>query len=491
MLFLIKEYTYDTYGNQTQKKVYKTEDGVNTLESTTDYTYDQANQLSTTHQTFEDDGQDDITTGNLYNGNGQRIRLTWNGSLYQKYYYMGSALFFTTDANNLRDSENILSPGGSIVASRRQDSSDANKYYFYHTDIRGSVTNIVGTKENAIYLAQGYNYDNFGKEELKSESSFKNDVTFTGAVSDSMTGLYYMNARHYDPDTGRFLQQDTYKGSAAVPWTQHLYAYTGNNPVNMVDPTGHYTNTASDQYANYRYDFEKKTLVPIVNYSSTAQDPYQGYYGKRNSTISKGKTTVNYDYSNKWYGGSEGATKNTSSLEGAYARAKSLIESMGGDVTKLPHLSQVESIMIYEYEHEVTWLEEKTISTVNSAIAFTMSYKLGVGLNFIAAIRAKSIQYIGPFTTGAIGNVIKEFVDDFLEQTSIPQTKEGSYHNAYVTFKLRASEDVQEYKMFDLTKSVFPDGSVMYKSKDYSVYASYFASNSEIEAGRRRSYGQR
>ncbi|SCJ29114.1 Cell wall-associated polypeptide CWBP200 [uncultured Clostridium sp.] len=214
--------------------------------------------------------------------------MTWNGSLYQKYYYMGSALFFTTDANNLRDSENILSPGGSIVASRRQDSSDANKYYFYHTDIRGSVTNIVGTKENAIYLAQGYNYDNFGKEEaLKSESSFKNDVTFTGAVSDSMTGLYYMNARHYDPDTGRFLQQDTYKGSAAVPWTQHLYVYTGNNPVNMVDPTGHYTNTASDQYANYTYDWSSKTLVPIVNYSNTMTDQYQGDYGRTTSTISK------------------------------------------------------------------------------------------------------------------------------------------------------------------------------------------------------------
>ena len=279
--YLDKEYTYDTYGNQTQKKVYKTEEGVNTLESTTDYTYDQANQLSTTHQTFEDDGQDDITTGNLYNGNGQRIRLTWNGSLYQKYYYMGSALFFTTDANNLRDSENILSPGGSIVASRRQDSSDANKYYFYHTDIRGSVTNIVGTKENAIYLAQGYNYDNFGKEEeLKSESSFKNDVTFTGAVSDSMTGLYYMNARHYDPDTGRFLQQDTYKGSAAVPWTQHLYAYTGNNPVNMVDPTGH-SASMYDQYPDPSYSgiyvkTETATMTnqyPNSSYSQIYVDP--------------------------------------------------------------------------------------------------------------------------------------------------------------------------------------------------------------------------
>ncbi|MDL2225539.1 RHS repeat-associated core domain-containing protein [Eubacteriales bacterium OttesenSCG-928-M02] len=51
--------------------------------------------------------------------------------------------------------------------------------------------------------------------------------------------LYYLSARHYDPNTGRFLQQDTYKGDSFNPWTQNLYAYTSNNPVNYVDPTGH------------------------------------------------------------------------------------------------------------------------------------------------------------------------------------------------------------------------------------------------------------
>ena len=39
--------------------------------------------------------------------------------------------------------------------------------------------------------------------------------------------------------TGRFLTQDSYTGNPYDPWTQHLYAYCGNNPVNMVDPTGH------------------------------------------------------------------------------------------------------------------------------------------------------------------------------------------------------------------------------------------------------------
>ena len=48
-----------------------------------------------------------------------------------------------------------------------------------------------------------------------------------------------MNARYYNPATARFLSQDTYTGSAFDPWTQHLYAYCNNNPVNMIDPTGH------------------------------------------------------------------------------------------------------------------------------------------------------------------------------------------------------------------------------------------------------------
>ena len=40
------------------------------------------------------------------------------------------------------------------------------------------------------------------------------------------------------PSTGRFLSQDSYSGNPYDPWTQHLYSYCGNNPVNMVDPTG-------------------------------------------------------------------------------------------------------------------------------------------------------------------------------------------------------------------------------------------------------------
>ncbi|NLE03479.1 MAG: RHS repeat-associated core domain-containing protein [Crenarchaeota archaeon] len=68
------------------------------------------------------------------------------------------------------------------------------------------------------------------------------------------TGLYYMNARYYNPNTGRFLSQDSYKGSAYAPWTQHLYTYDGNNPVNMVDPTGHFGEGLANWWAGIKED---------------------------------------------------------------------------------------------------------------------------------------------------------------------------------------------------------------------------------------------
>lgn len=78
----------------------------------------------------------------------------------------------------------------------------ANKYYFYHYDIRGSVTNILGPDGNLI---KGYEYDELGEAETKGDSDFKNDVTFTSSVVDMSSGLQYMNARFYQPSKGRFL----------------------------------------------------------------------------------------------------------------------------------------------------------------------------------------------------------------------------------------------------------------------------------------------
>ncbi|PCJ98084.1 MAG: hypothetical protein COA42_24465 [Alteromonadaceae bacterium] len=64
-------------------------------------------------------------------------------------------------------------------------------------------------------------------------------VLFTGHEHDSETGLIYMKARFYDPDTGRFLSQDTYLGDNSNPPSLHRYLYVSSRPTYYVDKDGH------------------------------------------------------------------------------------------------------------------------------------------------------------------------------------------------------------------------------------------------------------
>ena len=81
--------------------------------------------------------------------------------------------------------------------------------------------------------------DSVADEVCGGESGANVEICYTGQVYDKETGLYYYNARFYDPEDGRFLTQDTYRGENMEPDTLHLYAYCANNPVNYVDPSGH------------------------------------------------------------------------------------------------------------------------------------------------------------------------------------------------------------------------------------------------------------
>jgi len=83
----------------------------------------------------------------------------------------------------------------------------------------------------------------YGNEVIISGTSLvlsMNPFRYRGYHFDSETGLYYLQSRYYDPQTGRFISPDAY--SYLEPETVNglnLYSYCNNNPVMNVDPSGH------------------------------------------------------------------------------------------------------------------------------------------------------------------------------------------------------------------------------------------------------------
>jgi RHS repeat-associated protein len=107
-------------------------------------------------------------------------------------------------------------------------------YYMYngHADVTALVNAATGE------VAATYYYDAFGNI-LESTGDVNNNITYAGYQYDEETGLYYLNARMYEPKIARFLQEDTYRGDPMDPLSLNLYAYCAYNPIVYYDPTGH------------------------------------------------------------------------------------------------------------------------------------------------------------------------------------------------------------------------------------------------------------
>jgi RHS repeat-associated protein len=76
----------------------------------------------------------------------------------------------------------------------------------------------------------------FGRVEQETGPGLR--TFYAGHRRDEESGMFYMQARWYDPDSGRFSSVDPLIRSAAVPQSVNPYSYAENNPVNGYDPTG-------------------------------------------------------------------------------------------------------------------------------------------------------------------------------------------------------------------------------------------------------------
>jgi RHS repeat-associated protein len=100
------------------------------------------------------------------------------------------------------------------------------KKFFHLNDHEGSALAVTDENGNKIVDRD------FG-EKIKTndrEEPYPDETEdgFTGKDWDEDVGLYYFNARWYDHNIGRFINEDT------VNDDPNLYGYCGNNPVNKL-----------------------------------------------------------------------------------------------------------------------------------------------------------------------------------------------------------------------------------------------------------------
>lgn len=225
-------YSYDANGNQILEQTMVSPP---TITETIQKEYDSNNQLmKVTCREGNASGTIKYTQENTYNYDGQRISKTDNG-VTTHYYYQGGVLLYTTDNSGNKTSQNVVGPQENVIATIRYEDNGQHTY-FYNKNIRTSVTNVVDESGNGVV---SYKYDDYGTTIKYGNEDFYNEVCYTSGVYDELTGLYYLNARYYNPESATFITQDSYRGEQDDYGTWNLYAYCGGNPIAYVDLSGH------------------------------------------------------------------------------------------------------------------------------------------------------------------------------------------------------------------------------------------------------------
>lgn len=107
---------------------------------------------------------------------------------------------------------------------------------FFHQDHSQSTsltTDAAGNESGrTTYTPYGKIYEQSGADNYRAK--------YGGKELEKEIGLYYYNARYYDPGLGRFISADSHLGGSHLRSDAfNRYAYAFNNPVNYVDPSGH------------------------------------------------------------------------------------------------------------------------------------------------------------------------------------------------------------------------------------------------------------
>jgi RHS repeat-associated protein len=194
-----------------------------------------------------------------------------------RYYYDDQRVLLETDATAAETDARYFVYGNYIdEVLHMHDVSLSRNYYYGHDHLYSPV--VVFGVAGGLMQGERYEYDAYGDVKImsggyasRSASTIGNPYTFTGRRLDSLDPdgsggyqlkLMYYRARTYDPQTGRFMQQDPLginpagrKQNPFKPTKQYIdgmnvFSYAINNSIINSDPYGLCTPVGEDHNGN-------------------------------------------------------------------------------------------------------------------------------------------------------------------------------------------------------------------------------------------------
>ncbi len=171
-----------------------------------------------------------------YDGLGDRVKETGpSGSqtYTNTYVASGDAMLYLKNVVGSTTTKTVYLYAGSLLIASVSGSTTS----YFHEDHLGDTRLVTQKSGNQVNVVFSTNYEPFGVQ--YSASGSDPNVKYTGQWSEAV-GLYWNQARYYDPTLGRFVSADPELGSLSRPQTQDRYAYVANNPLRFRDPNGRF-----------------------------------------------------------------------------------------------------------------------------------------------------------------------------------------------------------------------------------------------------------